>query len=116
MTVIWLVSACVFAFALWVSGSMAVIRRDFQLVCSCLAIVGLAATFRGQVPDWCLLWYTPAAIVGAYLFALRHLLALSQRLDEINRDSPRDLESLRSEIEQAVGEYNEQVDDEQRLK
>ena len=115
MTPISLLSAGVFAFVLWASGAMPVIRRDFRIVCSILAALGLTATYRKQAPDWYLLWYTPTTIAAAYLFALRHLLTLSQRLDDIERDAPHDLDSLQSQIEQAVEDYNEKVDEEHRL-
>ena len=81
-----------------------------------MAVIGLAVTSWGGVPAWHLLWYTPLAIVLAYFFSLRHLLVLSSRIDKIIDEHSGDLEDLRQRVEQAVDEYNEDVDEEQRGK
>jgi hypothetical protein len=115
MSAIWLICAGVFAFVIWLSRPLPLLR-DFRIVCFILAVVGLAGTIGMHISHWHLLWYTPAAIVAAYVFALRHLFALSRRLDDIERDHTGDVESLRSRVEQAVEEYNEGVDENQRLR
>jgi hypothetical protein len=115
VSTIWLVCAGVFAFVIWAFGKMPLLGRDFRIACTVLAILGLAGIIGAQLSPWHLLWYTPLAIVAAYLFALRHLLALNRRLDDIGRDHLGDVENLRSQVEQAVEEYNESVDEDRRL-
>jgi hypothetical protein len=115
VSAIWLICAGVFVFVIWLPAPLPVLRQ-FRIACFVLAVLGLAGTLGTHVSHWHLLWYTPAAIVAAYLFALRHLFALSRRLDDVERDHTGDVESLRSQVEQAVEEYNESVDDDQRLR
>ena len=116
MSLIWFISAAIFIFALWLFWQSAIPGRDFRIACSVLAVIGLPATYSGRVSEWHLLWYTPLAIILAYLFALRHLMALSRRVDDTVADRDGDLESLRNKLEKAVQEYNEDVDEDQRLK
>ncbi|SRR5229473_4051449 len=116
MSPIWFFSAAMFLFALWLFWRSAIPGRDFRIACSVLAVTGLAVTYWGRVSEWHLLWYTPLSIILAYLFSLRHLFALSSRVDRIVDEHSGDLESLRQNLEQAVQEYNEEVDEDQQMK
>src|SRR5437879_10472998 len=102
--------------AIWGLGQLPLLGRDFRIACSLLAVLGLGGVHWTQFSEWHLLWYTPASIALAYLFAVRHLLDLNRRLDEIEHEPWQDLADLQSRVEQAVEEYNENVDEDRRLK
>ena len=90
--------------------------RDFRIACVSFAIVGFAGALLLPQHAWHLLWYAPVTIVAAYFYSLRGLLALGRRLKRLGKDGVVDPEQIRRSIEDAVKDYNEGRDENQRLK
>ena|SRR5258708_5156333 len=112
MTTIWVISAAIYAFVIWLFRFQPAFR-SFRTICAVFGVVGLATTLLPNVPKWHLLWYTPFSIVGAYLFSLRHLFALKQRLDDLEQEDIADLDLLHDRVKEEVRKYNESVGDDQ---
>jgi hypothetical protein len=90
--------------------------RSFRILCAILGAVGLLATLIWKELEWHLLWYTPLSIIGAYLFSLRHLFALKQRLDDLEQEGITDLDRLQERVEEEVKKYHDSVGEDQQLK
>jgi hypothetical protein len=110
-----LIAAALYALAVGGSGWFP-FARDFRVACVSFAIVGIAGAVLLPGYAWHLLWYTPVTIVAAYFYSLRGLLALSRRLNRLGRDGVVDPEQIRRSIQDAVKDFNEGRDENQRLK
>lgn len=89
--------------------------RDFRILAGGLGIVALIATTGREDLRWHLLWFTPIAIVTAYLYALRRLLALSRRINRIG-GSMSDPEQTRRAMQDEVAEYNREAPEDQKTR
>lgn len=89
---------------------------DFRTVAGGLGILAMAVAAARDDPRWHLLWFTPLAIVAAYVYALRRLFALSRRVNKIAESGMSDPEEIRRALQDEVDEHNRNAPDDQKMR
>jgi hypothetical protein len=65
---------------------------------------------------WHLIWFTPIALIGAYLYSLRGLFVLSNRVNEIAKSGISDPEQIKKSLEIEVEKYNRDSPEDAKMK
>ena len=89
---------------------------DFRTVAGGLGVLAMAVAAAREDLRWHLLWFTPLAIVAAYVYALRGLFALSHRVNKIAESGMSDPEEIRRALRGEVDEHNRDAPDDQKLR
>jgi hypothetical protein len=90
--------------------------RDSRMAAGGLGILALAVAAVRPDLRWHLLWFTPVAIVAAYLYGLRRLFGLSRRLKKIGNTGMTDPEQIRRALQREIDEYNRTAPDDQKMR
>jgi hypothetical protein len=111
---IWMLSAVVLI------GGMRFLRTmpsagDFRMVAGGLGLLALTAAAAREELRWHLIWFIPAVLVVGYVYALRHLFALSHRLNQLGQSGISDPKQMRRAIQGEVEEYNRKAPDDSQM-
>lgn len=114
--IVWVLAALLFWEAVKFLEHMPA-ARDFRRAALVLGAIGLVVSALGAPwLRWQLVWYTPVALLCAYLFALRRLLLLSHRINKLAKGGVDDPEAFRKRLEQEVTRYNSGTDESSRMR